>query len=1042
MNLAELLVKFTADITGFSAGATAVQQALGLMGAQAAETSSSFGGTLVEGVSSAYEGFMHFGEGVAHAVESITEMNFPLMNMIQGLVGSDAAMEQTQIAFTTLLHSSQAAGDYLKQLWNFAAKTPFQFQDLAMASQQMIATGFNAKQTIPDLTAMGNALSAMGRTTPGDLMQVVSIFDRMEAGTKVNARDMQELTFMGINGWGMVAKSMHLTVAQVQELSARGKLLASDVIPKLINGFNGTFGGAMQAQALTFNGLLTTVKDNLQAAWRTVSGPLFNAAKGALEAFGNLVASVNFQNLASGIASAIGAVFGIAGKIGGTLAQIFKGLDVTPLIEAIQNVLAVFRMAGGFLAQFFTNLNKGGAVFQPLINGIHTLLQSGINTLAQIFQTIYVAFSAVVVGFSTGQGALGFLHGAFQQLASIVGGQLSQDFKVFLDVGKQVGQWFQTTLLPILKQMGPPLFSIGQVIISNVLPALAQLWAIGRQVGDAMLPVLVSVFEFLEPILARVGLLLLNGIGLALRVLGPVVQAVVGALGGLVTFFTRTEVGGAILKATLIALSIPLGILAIAFLALAIEAVASFIAAVPGMVAGFIAGAAGAWSMAAGVIALTWPILAVIAVITLIILAIMHWSQIMSFLGNVLGAIGSFLGNVFGQIGSAIGNFFSMLGTKVHDGLNAVGQFFQNVWNNILSGLRTAWSFIVATVQIALATLLNIFTAPFRAIGALFSWLYEHNYYFQRLVDTVNHIVQAGLKFLQNLWNNAIAWLVNLWNGIKQHAEDAWNAVWAAIQNVVTTIKNWLQAFWNAEIEGLHIIWSKITQIATIVWNAVKNAVMSVVSAVVSWLVDRWNYFSSTIQGLWNRFSGFAQTAWNNVVGVFAGVWGKISGTLQGLWNNLVNWFNNLASNALNWGKNLIQQFINGIESMAGAVGNAAANIGKSIASFLGFHSPTEQGEGKTSDEWAPNLITMFTKGLVSGEPQIQAALHTLLKPFAILNNTTTSVVSASPYTGVGGAGTVNGQQQITIYLDSKQLGQVMGNRLTTDVRLKTGVKR
>lgn len=1115
MDLATLVVKFMADISGFSTGVSAVQQMMGGLGQTADQTSQSFGGRLVSGVKSAYDGFMNFGEGLAHTVEGITEMNFPLMNMVQGLVSSDAQMEQTDIAFTTLLHSSKAAGDYLNQLWNFAAKTPFQFKDLAMASQQMIATGFAAKDTIPDLTQMGNALSAMGRTSAGDLMQLTSIFDRMEAGTKVNARDMQELTFMGINGWGDVAKAMHLTVAQVQEMSKKGTLLAKDVIPDLLNGFNKTFGGAMQAQALTFNGLLTTVKDNLQLAWRTISGPLFDAAKKALEIFGNLVASVNFQNMAKGIASVVGAVFGTLGNIGSILGKSFQGLDLGPVTDGIQNVVATFKMAGDWITHFYADVTRGGAAFQPLINGIHSLLQSGINTLGSIFQTIYVAFNAVVVGFATGQGPLGWLQGAFKEIASIVGGQLSQDFKTFVGIGKDVSTWFGSTMMPILKQAIPPLVSIGKTVLSDIVPSLLKLFAAGHQISDAVMPMLIHGFEFIAPILAHVAVLLLDGIALALKVVGPLFTALGNAVSGLANFFTKTEVGGALLKATLITLSIPVGILTLGLTILAVQAIAQMIITFPAWIAGNLGVAASAWTAAAGVIAMTWPILAVIAAIAIIILIVTHWGQIMSWLGGVFGALGGILGNFFGMIGGAIGNFFSMLGTKVHEGLSAVGNFFTSLfssiggaiggffsglgskvqqglsavgnffseaWNKIVGISKAVWSAIVEVVQMYLSFMLAYFTAPFRAIGALFSWLYDHNYYFQRLVDTINTIVHAGVQKLVDLWNGAVNGIIAFWNMITRAAQIVWAAVSAGVQAAVEFICNWIHDRWDQAVSTLTGLWNTISGAASAAWNAVKEAVTIAVSFLVVWVQDQWerftgwitdkwngfkgiasdawkaventfqqyimpivnfaqdqwNRFTGWLQDQWNKFSGYAKTAWDNVTSKFSAAWGAISSALTGLWNNISTWFSNLANQALQWGANIVNQIANGIRNAAGAVGSAVSGVAGSIAKNLGFHSPTEEGPGKDSDKWAPNLIRMFSQGLAQGKPSILAALQTMISPLVIMN---TPGVGTTPYSGISGG--ANGQQQIIqIFLDGNQIGQILSNRLTSNVRLQTGIKR
>src|SRR5262245_46629121 len=54
----------------------------------------------------------------------------PLAAVTKLAFGFDALREQAKIAFTTLLGSAQEADGFLKQLADFAARTPFEFPDL------------------------------------------------------------------------------------------------------------------------------------------------------------------------------------------------------------------------------------------------------------------------------------------------------------------------------------------------------------------------------------------------------------------------------------------------------------------------------------------------------------------------------------------------------------------------------------------------------------------------------------------------------------------------------------------------------------------------------------------------------------------------------------------------------------------------------------------------------------------------------------------------------------------------------------------------
>lgn len=487
------------------------------------------------------------------------------------------------------------------------------------------------------------------------------------------------------------------------------------------------------------------------------------------------------------------------------------------------------------------------------------------------------------------------------------------------------------------------------------------------RVGTALLPTVTKLISAIIPVITNFSNWLTTGGHLQsiLSGIGTVIGIVAGVIGGLVSaglavvgFFQHCQIAA-------LALMIPLGALGGYFVSLAVSAIASFIAAAPAMIAGFISGAAAAWTMAAGVIAATWPFLAIGAavglLIAVIILLVQHWGQVVSFLKDVWQG------------------FTNWLGSSLH----AVGQFFVNLWNGIISGLTAAWNMILGLLKGFLTLMLNIWTAPFRAIGALFEWLYQHNTYFADLVNAIISIVKTGLAWLQNAWTTFTGWLGNLWKGLSSLASNAWNAVKNAVMAVVNAVVSWLESAWNKEITGLGIIWSKI--------------------------------------------SGIASKAWDAVVSVFQAVWGRISGILGSLWSNLSGWFGKLASQALSWGENLITGFINGIKNMLGNLGSTLGNVANTVKNFLGFHSPTKEGAGSEADRWAPAFVNMYAAGLIAGIPKIQNAVASLMKPIALnLNPPASSGLGMASVAATNAISQTGANQPaiVTLQLDSKTIAQ------------------
>ena len=188
--------------------------------------------------------------------------------------------QQTTVAFTTLTGSAQNAQKHLDELRAFAAKTPFQFNDLTEASKRMMAFGFATKDVIPIMTAIGDATSALGSGTEG-INRITTALGQMQLAGKVNARDMLQLTQAGVKGWQYLAESMGLTTAEVMKLSEKGLLPADKAIQAILAGMEKDFGGMMAEQSKTAGGAVT----NLSDAWERLNTEIGKGSTGPIHDF-------------------------------------------------------------------------------------------------------------------------------------------------------------------------------------------------------------------------------------------------------------------------------------------------------------------------------------------------------------------------------------------------------------------------------------------------------------------------------------------------------------------------------------------------------------------------------------------------------------------------------------------------------------------------------------------------------------------------------------------------------------------------------------
>lgn len=189
----------------------------------------------------------------------------------------NAFQEQSQVAFTGLLGSSQAARRELSFLQKTAATTPFELPQITQGARQLLAFGFNVKQANSLLGTMGDAAAGAGLGAEA-IDQMVRAFGQIRGKGKLQAEELNQLGELGLVNREKLAKNLGITTAQLADAGNQG-ISSSKAIGALQKTLNDTFGGASAKQAKTFNGQLSTLHDNFNQLMGTVSKPAFDALR-------------------------------------------------------------------------------------------------------------------------------------------------------------------------------------------------------------------------------------------------------------------------------------------------------------------------------------------------------------------------------------------------------------------------------------------------------------------------------------------------------------------------------------------------------------------------------------------------------------------------------------------------------------------------------------------------------------------------------------------------------------------------------------------
>ena len=288
----------------------------------------------------------------------ITSITAALGGMISGIYEAGKQAMRTRLSFQTMMQDIQAGNKMYEDLVNFANTTPFG-DGAVQAGRLLLAMGIEAKNVLPTMQAVGNAVASMGGSDE-QLLSVARALGQIQSKGKLSAEEMNQLAEQGINGFGLLAKATGVSEQELRKLSEGGKLLSKDVMPVLIKQLGDDFAGAMDKISETSGGKF----DNLAADMQT------NIAKIGvwMEPFFSWIADLSkwAAEQLFWIGEKLGGIVEWVGKFGNLLAKIPGISQALTLVSSILSLLwdttkKFFDWLGevfGVMAQGFDKLAK------------------------------------------------------------------------------------------------------------------------------------------------------------------------------------------------------------------------------------------------------------------------------------------------------------------------------------------------------------------------------------------------------------------------------------------------------------------------------------------------------------------------------------------------------------------------------------------------------------------------------------------------------------------------------------------------------------
>lgn len=183
-------------------------------------------------------------------------LTLPIAALGAAAVKSAADLESLEVSFISLTGSAAGAANMMENLNEFAAKTPFQVENIANAARQLIASGTEVSQVNEQLQFLGDIAATSGK----NIEDIASIFAKVNAKGKVELENLNSLADNGVAIFEALAEATGLPADKLG--AGRVSVEQFNEVLKGMASEGGFAYGAMERLSETTAGQFSTAIDN------------------------------------------------------------------------------------------------------------------------------------------------------------------------------------------------------------------------------------------------------------------------------------------------------------------------------------------------------------------------------------------------------------------------------------------------------------------------------------------------------------------------------------------------------------------------------------------------------------------------------------------------------------------------------------------------------------------------------------------------------------------------------------------------------------
>ena len=340
---------------------------------------------------------------------------------------------------------------------------------------------------------------------------------------------------------------------------------------------------------------------------------------------------------------------------------------------------------------------------------------------------------------------------------------------------------------------------------------------------------------------------------------------------------------------------------------------------------------------------------------------------------STVKAIWKVIKTVFNKIKPFVVKVWNFVKDVIIDVVTGIRKFWETngekIWNTVKTIFTNIWMCVKSAFSI-IGDALNKFFSYVRPIWeklkALFASLWDT---IVQLYETLKPIFDLIGGLVMTLWGVVSSVLGAIIEALGPFLEAVIDVA-SAILDIIKVVCALLRGDWSSA-------WEYMQSFASNIWSGIKNIFLGIWEFIKGFGENICSFFGNVgetigniFKGVWEGISGFFTKIWDGIKSICGGIWDSVTG----VFGKIKDFFTGQSGEATSWGSNLISNITGGIKKAANWVVDGVKSVGKSIANFLGFGSPTKKGPGHKADEWIPNLMDMMADGLYADIPMVQRA--------------------------------------------------------------------